>query len=197
MVCATTIGLTERLKTALAAFGTDEQRLTPQRLATLDQFHTRGLALVPAYHECLHRAARTRYASERCRRTWPAAIRAGVDERNLRRHRKTHTDASDRETAGDVSGTFRRYKPTASTDQPQLRPQLFRGSLNHRDLARPSLHRGRTFPSPIHSQWADDRSRHRVVWTEVSRRPIILGPRRRRKAIEGWRENGAGFSGRK
>ena len=119
MVCATTIGLTERLKTALAAFGTDEQRLTPQQLATLDQFHTRGLALVPAYHECLHRAARTRYASERCRRTWPAAIRAGVDERNLRSHRKTHTDASDRETAGDVSGTFRRYKPTASTDQPQ------------------------------------------------------------------------------
>ena len=36
MVCATTIGLTERLKTALAAFGTDEQRLTPQQLATLD-----------------------------------------------------------------------------------------------------------------------------------------------------------------
>ena len=116
MVCATTIGLTERLKTALAAFGTDEQRLTPQQLATLDQFHTRGLALVPAYNEFLHRAART---SERCRRTWPAAIRAGVDERNPRSHRKTHTDASDRETAGDVSGTFRRYKPTASTDQPQ------------------------------------------------------------------------------
>ena len=36
MVCATTIGLTERLKTALTAFGTDEQRLTPQQLATLD-----------------------------------------------------------------------------------------------------------------------------------------------------------------
>src|SRR5882757_9587826 len=36
--------LTERLKTALAAFGPDEQRLTPQQLATLDQFHTRGLA---------------------------------------------------------------------------------------------------------------------------------------------------------
>ena len=42
MVCATTIGLTERLKTALAAFGTDEQRLTPQQLATLDQFHRVG-----------------------------------------------------------------------------------------------------------------------------------------------------------
>jgi sarcosine/dimethylglycine N-methyltransferase len=37
-------GLTERLKTALAALGPEEQQLTPQQLATLDQFHTRGLA---------------------------------------------------------------------------------------------------------------------------------------------------------
>jgi sarcosine/dimethylglycine N-methyltransferase len=37
-------GLTERLKTALTAFAPDEQRLTPQQLATLDQFHTLGLA---------------------------------------------------------------------------------------------------------------------------------------------------------
>jgi ubiquinone/menaquinone biosynthesis C-methylase UbiE len=37
-------GLTERLKTALAVFGPEEQRLTPQQLAALDQFHTRGLA---------------------------------------------------------------------------------------------------------------------------------------------------------
>jgi sarcosine/dimethylglycine N-methyltransferase len=37
-------GLTERLETALAAFGPEEQRLTPQQLAGLDQFHTRGLA---------------------------------------------------------------------------------------------------------------------------------------------------------
>ena len=37
-------GLAERLKAALAAFGSEEQRLTPQQLATLDQFHTRGLA---------------------------------------------------------------------------------------------------------------------------------------------------------
>jgi len=37
-------GLTERLKTVLAAFGPDEQRLKPEQLATLDQFHTRGLA---------------------------------------------------------------------------------------------------------------------------------------------------------
>ena len=37
-------GLTERLKAALRTFGPEEQRLTPQQLATLDQFHTRGLA---------------------------------------------------------------------------------------------------------------------------------------------------------
>lgn len=37
-------GLTERLKAALAAFGPEEQRLTPKQLAGVDQFHTRGLA---------------------------------------------------------------------------------------------------------------------------------------------------------
>jgi SAM-dependent methyltransferase len=37
-------GLTERLKTALTAFGPEEQRLAPQQLAALDQFHIRGLA---------------------------------------------------------------------------------------------------------------------------------------------------------
>src|SRR5260221_12218935 len=37
-------GLTERLKTALAALGPEDQRLTPQQLGALDQFHTRGLA---------------------------------------------------------------------------------------------------------------------------------------------------------
>jgi sarcosine/dimethylglycine N-methyltransferase len=37
-------GLTERLKTALAVLGPEDQRLTPQQLASLDQFHTRGLA---------------------------------------------------------------------------------------------------------------------------------------------------------
>jgi sarcosine/dimethylglycine N-methyltransferase len=37
-------GLTERLKTALMAFGPEDQRLTPQQLSALDQFHTRGLA---------------------------------------------------------------------------------------------------------------------------------------------------------
>jgi len=37
-------GLTTRLKSALSALGTEDQRLTPQQLAALDQFHTRGLA---------------------------------------------------------------------------------------------------------------------------------------------------------
>jgi sarcosine/dimethylglycine N-methyltransferase len=37
-------GLTERLKTALATVGPEDQRLTPQQLGALDQFHTRGLA---------------------------------------------------------------------------------------------------------------------------------------------------------
>lgn len=37
-------GLTERLKTALLAFGPADQRLTPGQLGALDQFHTRGLA---------------------------------------------------------------------------------------------------------------------------------------------------------
>ncbi|MFH0302796.1 class I SAM-dependent methyltransferase [Bradyrhizobium sp. 31Argb] len=37
-------GLTERLETALVAFGPEKQRLMPQQLAALDQFHTRGLA---------------------------------------------------------------------------------------------------------------------------------------------------------
>jgi len=37
-------GLTERLKTALMALAPDDQRLTPEQLGALDQFHTRGLA---------------------------------------------------------------------------------------------------------------------------------------------------------
>ncbi len=37
-------GLAERVKTALAALGPEDQHLTPQQLAALDQFHTRGLA---------------------------------------------------------------------------------------------------------------------------------------------------------
>ncbi|HLZ06700.1 MAG TPA: class I SAM-dependent methyltransferase [Bradyrhizobium sp.] len=36
-------GLTGRLKTALAPLGPEDQRLTPQQLAALDHFHTRGL----------------------------------------------------------------------------------------------------------------------------------------------------------
>ena len=37
-------GLVERLKAVLAVFGPEDQQLTPQQLAALDQFHTRGLA---------------------------------------------------------------------------------------------------------------------------------------------------------
>jgi sarcosine/dimethylglycine N-methyltransferase len=37
-------GLTERLKAALKALGPEDQRLTPEQLGALDQFHTRGLA---------------------------------------------------------------------------------------------------------------------------------------------------------
>jgi len=37
-------GLTERLKTALAVLGPEDQTLTPRQLGALDQFHTRGLA---------------------------------------------------------------------------------------------------------------------------------------------------------
>ncbi|CAG4890154.1 class I SAM-dependent methyltransferase [Paraburkholderia saeva] len=40
--CAT--GLTGRLKIALTVLGPEDQRLTPQQLAALDQFHTRGVA---------------------------------------------------------------------------------------------------------------------------------------------------------
>lgn len=36
-------GLTERLKAALGALGPEDRRLTPEQLAALDQFHTRGL----------------------------------------------------------------------------------------------------------------------------------------------------------
>jgi SAM-dependent methyltransferase len=37
-------GLTQRLKMALAAFGSEDQRLTPRQLGVLDHFHIRGLA---------------------------------------------------------------------------------------------------------------------------------------------------------
>ena len=37
-------GLAARLKAALAVFGPEDQRLKPEQLSALDQFHTRGLA---------------------------------------------------------------------------------------------------------------------------------------------------------
>lgn len=39
-------GLTRRLKTALAALGPEDQRLTSQQLGSLDQFHTCGFAAI-------------------------------------------------------------------------------------------------------------------------------------------------------
>ena len=50
-------GLTERLKTALAAFGPDGRRLTPEQLAGVDQFHTRGLAATAELAELARIAA--------------------------------------------------------------------------------------------------------------------------------------------
>ncbi len=38
------LGLTERLKAALAALGPEDQLISPEQLSGLDQFHTRGLA---------------------------------------------------------------------------------------------------------------------------------------------------------
>jgi sarcosine/dimethylglycine N-methyltransferase len=38
------LGLTERLKAALAALGPEDQLISPEQLTGLDQFHTRGLA---------------------------------------------------------------------------------------------------------------------------------------------------------
>jgi sarcosine/dimethylglycine N-methyltransferase len=50
-------GLTERLKTALAALGPAERRLTPQQMAALDHFHTRGLAATAEIAELAQVAA--------------------------------------------------------------------------------------------------------------------------------------------
>jgi sarcosine/dimethylglycine N-methyltransferase len=52
-------GLTGRLKTALAALGPDDQPLTPQLLAGLDQFHTRGLAATAELAELARITAET------------------------------------------------------------------------------------------------------------------------------------------
>jgi ubiquinone/menaquinone biosynthesis C-methylase UbiE len=52
-------GLAERLRTALAALGPEDQRLTPQQLGALDQFHTRGLAATAELAELAGVAADT------------------------------------------------------------------------------------------------------------------------------------------
>ena len=50
-----------------------------------------------------YRAARTRYAAERGRRTRRSAVRTGIGERDLRGHRQAHPHPSDRQAARDVS----------------------------------------------------------------------------------------------
>jgi sarcosine/dimethylglycine N-methyltransferase len=50
-------GLAERLKTALCILGPEDQPLAPQQLATLDQFHTRGLAATAELAELVGIAA--------------------------------------------------------------------------------------------------------------------------------------------
>jgi sarcosine/dimethylglycine N-methyltransferase len=50
-------GLTERLKSALAALGSADQRLTPEQLGGLDQFHTRGLTATAELAELAEIAA--------------------------------------------------------------------------------------------------------------------------------------------
>jgi hypothetical protein len=65
-------GLTERLKTALAAFGPEDQQLTPQQLAPLDQFHTRGLAATAE----LGKLAGITQASAGRRGFWPRPMAA-------------------------------------------------------------------------------------------------------------------------
>jgi hypothetical protein len=72
-------GLTKRLKTALTAFGPKKQRLTPQQLAALDQFHTRGLANRRA---CEVGRDYRRYVGSGCRiGRWRAGALSGRDLR--------------------------------------------------------------------------------------------------------------------
>ena len=47
----------------------------------------------------LHRAGRSRHAAKRRRRTRRAAVRAGPDQRDLRRDRQTHPGVADRQAA--------------------------------------------------------------------------------------------------
>ena len=56
----------------------------------------------------------TRHAAERRRRARRAAVRAGADQRDLRRHRKTHPRASDRQAAGGVRRNVRSRRPFSS-----------------------------------------------------------------------------------
>ncbi|MGY2937767.1 isoquinoline 1-oxidoreductase beta subunit [Bradyrhizobium sp. GM6.1] len=70
---------------------------------------------IPCGDQRLHRAARTRHAAERRGRAWRPAIRAGADERHLRRDRKAHPQPSARQAIGSVkAGTQGGLAPFAS-----------------------------------------------------------------------------------
>jgi SAM-dependent methyltransferase len=71
-------GLTERLRTALMAFGPAEQRLTPQQLAPLDQFHTRGLAATAELAELAGITAETSVLDVGCGVGGPARFLAAT-----------------------------------------------------------------------------------------------------------------------
>ena len=57
---------------------------------------------------------RPRYAAQRRRRARRAAVRAGADQRHLRRNRQTHPRAADRQATGGVRWNVRRQRSFAS-----------------------------------------------------------------------------------
>lgn len=71
-------GLTGRLKGVLAGLGPDDRRLTPQQLAALDQFHTRGLAATAELAELAGVAADTAVVDVGCGVGGPARFLAAT-----------------------------------------------------------------------------------------------------------------------
>ena len=68
----------------------------------------------PARDQRLYRAAGPRHAAQRRRRTRRAAVRAGVDQRDLRRHRKAHPQPADRQATGGVTRNVKGLWPFSS-----------------------------------------------------------------------------------
>ena len=75
-----------------------------------DDFPVIRMDEVPGRDQRLHRAARARHAAQRRRRAGRAAVRAGADQRDLRRHRQAHPRAADRQAIGGVRGTLDRTR---------------------------------------------------------------------------------------